>query len=101
MKDKNDLKLIEKTARKYNAAIAGTRAIVEEGLIEKRCQVGQSGISISPQVYVAIGISGATQHIVGIKNAKKSLPSISIPTPRYLLILIIVSSMIIKKYFMN
>ncbi|MDD4493510.1 MAG: electron transfer flavoprotein subunit alpha/FixB family protein [Eubacteriales bacterium] len=71
IKDKKDLELIEKVAKKYNAAIAGTRAIVEEGLIEKRCQVGQSGISISPQIYVAIGISGATQHIVGIKNAKK------------------------------
>lgn len=71
VKDKNDLKLIKKIAEKYNAAIAGTRAIVEEGLIEKRCQVGQSGINISPQVYIAIGISGATQHIVGIKNAKK------------------------------
>jgi len=70
VKDKSDLELIEKAAKKYNATIAGTRAIVEEGLIEKRCQVGQSGISISPQLYVAIGISGATQHIVGIKNAK-------------------------------
>ncbi|MDR2408438.1 MAG: electron transfer flavoprotein subunit alpha/FixB family protein [Bacteroidales bacterium] len=71
VKDKNDLELIKKAAKKYNAAIAGTRAIVEEGLIEKRCQVGQSGISISPQIYVTIGISGATQHIVGIKNAKR------------------------------
>lgn len=70
IKDKNDLKLIEHVAEKCNAAIAGTRAVVEEGLIEKRWQVGQSGISISPEIYVAIGISGATQHIVGIKNAK-------------------------------
>lgn len=71
VKDKNDLQLIESVAKKYNAAIAGTRAVVEEGLIEKKWQVGQSGISISPEIYVAIGISGATQHIVGIKNAKK------------------------------
>lgn len=66
-----DLPLIRQVANKYNAAITGTRAVVEEGLIEKRWQVGQSGISISPDIYVAIGISGATQHIVGIKNAKK------------------------------
>ena len=71
VKDRNDLNLITKVAEKYNAAIAGTRAVVEEGLIEKRWQVGQSGISISPPIYVAIGISGATQHIVGIKNARK------------------------------
>lgn len=66
-----DLNLITRVAKKYNAAIAGTRAVVEEGLIDKKSQVGQSGINISPDLYVAIGISGATQHTVGIKNAKK------------------------------
>jgi len=70
IRDRNGLNLIEQVAKKYNAAIAGTRAVVEEGLLEKKWQVGQSGISISPEIYVAIGISGATQHIVGIKNAK-------------------------------
>ena len=40
-------------------------------MIDKEHQVGQSGISISPDVYVALGISGACQHVVGIKNAKK------------------------------
>lgn len=71
VRDTDGLNLIEQVAKKYNAAIAGTRAIVEEGFLEKKWQVGQSGISISPEIYVAIGISGATQHIVGIKNAKK------------------------------
>lgn len=70
IRDREGLNLITQVAQKYNAAIAGTRAIIEEGFIEKTCQVGQSGISISPEIYVAIGISGATQHIVGIKNAK-------------------------------
>lgn len=71
IRDKKDLIGIKQVARKYNAAIVGTRAIVEEGILEKKWQVGQSGIGISPEVYVAIGISGATQHMVGIKNAKK------------------------------
>lgn len=64
------LSRIEKLAIKYDAAIAGTRAAVEENLIEKGRQVGQSGISICPQLYIGFGISGASQHIVGIKNAE-------------------------------
>jgi electron transfer flavoprotein alpha subunit len=71
VKNENDLQLIKQVAEIYGAAIAGTRAVVEEGIIEKECQVGQSGISISPEIYVAISISGATQHIVGIKNSGK------------------------------
>jgi electron transfer flavoprotein alpha subunit len=71
VRNKDDLNLIKQVAQKHNAMIAGTRAVVEEGMIDKKWQIGQSGISISPEIYVAIGISGATQHIVGIKNAKK------------------------------
>ena len=71
IKGKNDLELVKKVARKYNAVIAGSRGIVEDGLIEKENQIGQSGISVSPDIYVAIGISGASQHMVGVKNAKK------------------------------
>lgn len=55
-------------AEHYNAGIVGTRAVVEEGLMERERQVGQSGKSISPNVYVSFGVSGASQHIVGIKN---------------------------------
>lgn len=71
IKGKNDLELVKKVARKYNAVIAGSRGIVEDGFIEKENQIGQSGISVSPDIYVAIGISGASQHMVGVKNAKK------------------------------
>lgn len=56
-------------AEKYNAGIIGTRAAVEEGLIERERQVGQSGKVISPNLYVGFGVSGASQHIVGIKDA--------------------------------
>jgi len=64
------IKLIRKVAKKYKAEIIGTRGAVEEGLVERSRQVGQSGISICPNVYIGFGISGASQHMVGIKNSK-------------------------------
>lgn len=65
------LKQIRELAEHYNAQVVGTRAVVEQGLIDKQWQVGQSGFSISPNIYVGFGVSGACQHIVGIKNAKQ------------------------------
>lgn len=69
--DKNDLQLFKRVAEKYHAEIVGTRAVYEQGFITKNRQVGQSGISIAPIVYVAFGISGASQHMVGVMNAKQ------------------------------
>lgn len=51
------------------AEITATRASVEELLIDKERQIGQSGKSISPRLYIGFGVSGASQHMVGIKNA--------------------------------
>lgn len=65
----SNLQAINKLAEKYGACVVGTRAVVEENIITKEFQVGQSGKSISPKIYVAFGISGASQHLVGIKNA--------------------------------
>lgn len=70
IKDKKNVDLLFKVANKIGAAVVGTRAVVEDKLIEYSRQVGQSGKSIAPEVYIAFGISGASQHIVGIKNAK-------------------------------
>lgn len=69
--DRETLQLLYRVASKYQAEVVGTRAVYEKGLIEKNRQVGQSGISISPAVYVAFGISGASQHMVGIMNARR------------------------------
>lgn len=69
VKDRTVLERIHKIAEKYDVGIVGTRAVVEEKLIEKERQVGQSGKSISPQIYISFGVSGASQHMVGIKNA--------------------------------
>jgi electron transfer flavoprotein alpha subunit len=63
-------KMIRMIAKKYDAEVIGTRAAVEENLIERNRQVGQSGVSICPNIYVGFGVSGACQHMVGIKNAK-------------------------------
>jgi len=56
-------------ARKCGAEIVGTRAVVEDKVMGKERQVGQSGNSIAPELYVGFGVSGASQHMVGIRNA--------------------------------
>lgn len=62
-------KLIE-LAEYYNAEYVCTRSLVEEGIFDRSRQVGQSGIAIKPDLYIAFGISGASQHMVGLSNAK-------------------------------
>ncbi len=66
----NSFELLKKVASKYKAEIVCTRPIVEDSVLEYTRQVGQSGRSIRPDIYIAFGISGASQHMVGIKNAK-------------------------------
>ena len=51
--------------------MAGSRAIVELGWIPHTLQVGQSGTTVGPDLYIAVGISGAVQHIVGMSSSKK------------------------------
>ncbi|QSX05651.1 electron transfer flavoprotein subunit alpha/FixB family protein [Sedimentibacter sp. zth1] len=70
IKDKETIDLIFSLAKKLGAEVVGTRAAMEENTIEKFRQVGQSGISICPDIYVGFGITGASQHMVGIKNSK-------------------------------
>ena len=63
--------LIIQFAKLYNIPIVGTRPLVEDGIIQFSQQVGQSGRTIACKLYIAVGISGAVQHLVGILNCKK------------------------------
>ncbi len=70
LKEDKNLPVIEELAEAIKADIAGSRAATDAGWIPHDRQVGTSGKSVKPKLYIALGISGAFQHIAGIKGAK-------------------------------
>jgi len=70
VKDPENLPLIEQLAKALNAEIAASRPICDNGWLPMERQVGSSGQTVAPKMYMAIGISGAIQHLVGMKGSK-------------------------------
>jgi electron transfer flavoprotein alpha subunit len=70
IKEKENLPLAEELAKALGAELAASRPICDNGWLPMERQVGSSGQTVSPKVYLAIGISGAIQHLVGMKGSK-------------------------------
>lgn len=67
--ERDDIELFERLARKLDAALGSTRPLVDAGWLPRSRQVGQSGATVKPRVYLAFGVSGANEHLAGMRGS--------------------------------
>lgn len=70
VKDQDGVALIEKLADAFGGAVGATRALTEQGIAPATLQIGQTGKVVTPELYIACGVSGAVQHTAGMANSK-------------------------------
>ncbi len=70
MEDKKNIALVKELAELMGAGVGASRAATDAGWLPERAQIGQTGVTVSPKLYIGCGVSGAIQHIVGIQGSE-------------------------------